>query len=268
MPWSTSSSAPCAPSNRTRRPSRGPGPAAARPAGRRAGSSARPLEQRRSELGAVDLGQAEAAAQRAGGGPAGARSWPRSAVAVGQVGDADRAAADLVLVGRADAAAGGADLGRSPACASRAASRSRCSGRIRQALSASTSRSGVIVTPWAPIALDLVQQGPGIDHHAVADDRQLALHHAGRQQATACRSCSPTTSVWPALWPPWKRTTTSARLRQPVDDLALALVAPLGADHGDVGQRKYLSGCGVALALGGAQVNRLACRARPATSSG
>ena len=42
------------------------------------------------------------------------------------------------------------------------------------------------------------------------------------------------TSVWPALWPPWKRTTTSARSRQPVDDLALALVAPLGADDRDV----------------------------------
>jgi hypothetical protein len=43
------------------------------------------------------------------------------------------------------------------------------------------------------------------------------------------------TSVWPALWPPWKRTTTSAWLRQPVDDLALALVAPLGADDDNIG---------------------------------
>ena len=40
----------------------------------------------------------------------------------------------------------------------------------------------------------------------------------------------PTTSVWPALLPPWKRTTMSASLGEQVDDLALALVAPLGAD--------------------------------------
>ena len=43
------------------------------------------------------------------------------------------------------------------------------------------------------------------------------------------------TSVWPALWPPWKRTTTSALLGQPVDDLAFAFVAPLGADDHDIG---------------------------------
>ena len=42
------------------------------------------------------------------------------------------------------------------------------------------------------------------------------------------------TSVWPALWPPWKRTTPCGVVGQPVDHLALAFVAPLGADDDHV----------------------------------
>ena len=44
----------------------------------------------------------------------------------------------------------------------------------------------------------------------------------------------PITSVCPALCPPWKRTTAATVVGEPVDDLALALVAPLRADHHDV----------------------------------
>ena len=42
------------------------------------------------------------------------------------------------------------------------------------------------------------------------------------------------TSVWPALWPPWKRTTRGDAIGQQIDDLALAFVAPLGADDDHV----------------------------------
>ena len=41
------------------------------------------------------------------------------------------------------------------------------------------------------------------------------------------------TIVWPALLPPWKRTTIGGALGEQVDDLALALVAPLGPDDHD-----------------------------------
>ena len=41
------------------------------------------------------------------------------------------------------------------------------------------------------------------------------------------------TSVWPALWPPWKRTTAPISLGQQVDDLALAFIAPLGTENDD-----------------------------------
>ena len=39
------------------------------------------------------------------------------------------------------------------------------------------------------------------------------------------------TIVCPALLPPWKRTIIAARSREQVDDLPLALIAPLGADY-------------------------------------
>ena len=59
--------------------------------------------------------------------------------------------------------------------------------------------------------LDLVDERMRIEHDAVADDRELArAHDARRAAARACRPVPPMTSVWPALWPPWKRTTTSA----------------------------------------------------------
>ena len=84
------------------------GPARARPAWRRAAPSARspsaaPAARRRRSR----PGRGRAAARC--GGPADV-DLGRQHFAVGQIADADGAAADLVLIGRADAAAGGADL--------------------------------------------------------------------------------------------------------------------------------------------------------------
>ena len=59
---------------------------------------------------AVELLQAEAAAQRVVVRQQ-AVDLVRQGVEVGQIHQADGAAADLVLIGRADAAAGGADRG-------------------------------------------------------------------------------------------------------------------------------------------------------------
>ena len=51
------------------------------------------------------------------------------------------------------------------------------------AFSAMRRLSGVTATPCFLSCGDLVEQRLRIDHHAVADDRQLAAaHHAGRQQ--------------------------------------------------------------------------------------
>ena len=82
--------------------------------------------------------------------------------------------------------------------------------------------------------LALVQQRLQRQHHAVADE-------AARPARAECPEgisdstvfLPPMTSVWPALWPPWKRATARGPLGQQVDDLALAFIAPLGADDDD-----------------------------------
>src|SRR3546814_1104085 len=88
-----------------------------------------------------------------------------------QVADADRAAADLVLIGRADAAPGGADL---------AGARRRFAQRVEVAVKGQDQRAivgdgeivGVDLDPLAAQLGDLVAQRPGIEDDAVADDRQ------------------------------------------------------------------------------------------------
>ena len=83
-------------------------------------------------------------------------------------------------------------------------------------------------------ALDLVHQMPRIEHHAVADDAELARpHHAGRQQRQLVGDAvddERMAGIVAAL----EAHDDVGALRKPVDDLALALVAPLGADHDHV----------------------------------
>ena len=88
-----------------------------------------------------------------------------------EVGDPDRAPADLVLIGRADAAAGGADLAGAGRILANESS-SRWSGRM----------SGIVGDPQivagdrdalAADGFDLLDQRPGIDDDAIADDASL-----------------------------------------------------------------------------------------------
>src|SRR5579884_37194 len=73
-----------------------------------------------------------------------------------------------------------------------------------------------------------------IEHDAVTDDRQLALpHHAGWQQRQLIGrpiNDQRVASIMAALEPD----DDVGLFRQPIDDLALALVPPLGADHDNV----------------------------------
>ena len=159
---------------------------------------------------------------------------------VAQVAKPDGAAADLVLVGRADAAPGGAELGAAarllPRLVELAVDRQDQADVLgdRQRLRAHADalpRHGV----------DLVQQRPGIDHHAVADHGELAApHHARRQQAQLVLDAvhhQRVAGVVAAL----KAHHDIGPAGEPVDDLALALVAPLGAHHRDVAHELTLS---------------------------
>ena len=149
---------------------------------------------------------------------------------VGEVHQADGAPADLVLIGRADAAAGGADAPL-PEAFSRATSSSWCSGRISVAFSAMRRLSRRHGDALGLQPLDLVDQRVRVEHHAVADHRKLVRpHHAGRQQRQLVGDAvddKRMAGVVAAL----EANDDIGLLRQPIDDLALAFVAPLRADH-------------------------------------
>ena len=150
---------------------------------------------------------------------------------IGEVHQPDRAPADLVLVGGADAALGRAD-----------AVRVALAMRVEFAIERQDQRDvlgdlevvGLTSTPLRAHRLDLLGEMIGVEHDAVADDRELAgPHDAGGQQRELERLAADDermAGVVAAL----ETHDDVRRYGQPVDDLALALVAPLGADHHDV----------------------------------
>ena len=82
---------------------------------------------------------------------------------------------------------------------------------------------------------DFVEEGLGIEHHAVADHRKLrGPQHAGRQQRQLVGLAiddERMAGIVAAL----EAHDDIGLLRQPVDDLALPLVTPLGADDDNIG---------------------------------
>src|SRR5258708_4162096 len=192
----------------------------------------RDVQQRLQQRRALHLGRIEAAQQgivmqqqmvelvaEAGG--------------VGEVAQAYGAAPDLVLIGRADAAAGGADLllaARLLACAVDLSVRGQDQRRVLGDLEAVRRDDDALVAD----GVDLPEQGPGIDDDDVADDRQLVrAHHARGQQAQPVLDIADDqrmSGIVAAL----EAHHYVGALRQPIDDLAFPLVAPLGADHRDI----------------------------------
>jgi hypothetical protein len=159
-------------------------------------------------------------------------------VDMGEVADADRAAADLVLISRADAAPGGADL---------ALARRVLAQPVEIAVDRQDQRAGIgemkIVgrdrQPLPAQLLDLVAQRPGIEHHAVADDAQRAPDDAGREQRELVDLIADDERV-AGIVPALEARHHVRPAGEPVDDLALALIAPLPADDGDVRQCLFL----------------------------
>src|SRR3546814_16239260 len=77
--------------------------------------------------------------------------------------------------------------------------------------------------------LDLGLERPGIEHHPVADHRRRAAHDARGQQRQFVGGIADderVSGVVPALQPD----DDIGAFGKPIDDLALALIAPLGAD--------------------------------------
>ena len=152
-----------------------------------------------------------------------------------QVLHAQRAARHLVLVGRADALARGADLAVAALLALRLARLvDRHVERHDQRAGLADEQARAHVQADLFQALDLGQQVGRIDHHAVADVAVDAVaHHARRdqlQRGLDALDDQRVARVVAAL----EADDALRVVGQPVDDLALAFVAPLGADDDDV----------------------------------
>ena len=177
----------------------------------------------------LDLAHAEAAAQRVVMGQQ-PLDLAVEHLQVGQIHQPDRAPADLVLVGRADAAPGGADGALAGRLLARnvelLVQRQDQRGVFGDAQIVAGDRDALLLQP-----VDLGDQRARIEHDAVADHRKLVRpHHAGRQQRQLVGYAvddERMAGVMTAL----EANDDVGLLRQPIDDLALAFVAPLRADH-------------------------------------
>jgi hypothetical protein len=154
---------------------------------------------------------------------------------IGEVGEADRTAPDLVLVGRPDAPARRADLraGRRPALAQQV--EVAMQGEDERRIVGDPEVFGRYGDALPRQLLDLGYQRMRVQHDAVADDRELArADDAGGQQAQLEGGAADDQRV-AGIVAALEAHHHVGALRQPVDDLALAFVAPLRADDHHIG---------------------------------
>ena len=122
---------------------------------------------------------------------------------------------------------------RSPRRASDSTSSSRWYGRMTCAFSLTSSRPST-ATPSRASSSTSLNSACGIDHHAVADDaRDAGMQDAGRNQVQDELLAVHVDGVPGVVAALVARDRREVR-RQQVDDLALAFVAPLRAEHGDI----------------------------------
>ena len=165
---------------------------------------------------------------------------PAQGLAIGQIADPEGTPADLVLVGRTDAAPGGSDLG---------AGQGRFAGLIQLPVEGKNERCVFgdhqiirrhLDAEFAQL-IDFVEQGPGIEHHAIADHRHFSTAHDTRgQQAQLVGDIVDNQRV-PGIVAALEAGDDVRPFRQPIDDLAFSFIAPLGADYRYVGHSGFIS---------------------------
>ena len=128
------------------------------------------------QAGAVDRGFAEAGAERVVMGAEAVELRPQFAK-MGEVADPDRPAPDLVLISRADAAPGGADLALAAGILAQGVEIA-VEGKDERAIVCDLEIVGGDGDALRRQLFDLGLERPGVQHHAVADDRQGAAHDA------------------------------------------------------------------------------------------
>src|SRR6516165_10864268 len=99
----------------------------------------------------------------------------------------------------------------SPRRPSRARSSAPCDGRISAALSANRKFCGEMSSPFSRIVSISATSAQGSTTTPLPMIDSLPRRTTPEGSRLSLYSVFPTRRVWPALWPPWKRTTTSAR---------------------------------------------------------
>ncbi len=153
---------------------------------------------------------------------------------IGEIHQTDRTAADLVFIGRADAALGGAD-GRSLV------------GILAQCIEFAVQRQDqrdvfgnaqivrADIDALAAELGDFIDEGLRVEHHAIADHRELGLAHDARRQQRQLVGLTIDDQRMTGIVAALIAGDDISLIRQPVNDLALTLVAPLGADDDNIG---------------------------------
>jgi hypothetical protein len=193
----------------------------------------RKRQQTGQDLVTFEFGQVEAPAQRVVMRQQ-AVDLVGQRIGIGEIHQPDGAAADLVLIGRADAALGGAD------------GMDRVAGfaqRIEVTMQRQNQRdvlgdAQIVRADGDALTFQfshLVEEGLRIEHDAIADHGQLrGPQHAGRQQRQLV-GLAVDDKRMAGIVAALEAHDDIGLLRQPVDDLALPFVAPLGADDDNIG---------------------------------
>ncbi len=159
---------------------------------------------------------------------------------IGQISHADRPAAHLVFIGRADAAPCGADLGDAHGTFTRAI-QFAMQRQDQRGILGNQQVLGVDGNTLPAQLGDLGDQMPGIKHHTIADDRQLATAHDTRRQQRQLVDVAADNQRMARVVSALKARDHVGPLAEPVNDLALPLVTPLGAHDDDIGHARYPS---------------------------
>src|SRR5579883_340630 len=159
---------------------------------------------------------------------------------IGEIAEADGAAAGLVLVSGANAAAGRADLAVTARLLARAVDLHMGGQDQRRAFGDLEIVRRNRDTLGAD-RFDLLDERPGIDDDAIADDRELVgPYHARGQEAEAVLDIADDQGM-AGIVTTLKAHHDIGALREPIDDLAFSLVTPLGADHRHIRHLRILS---------------------------
>ena len=196
----------------------------------------RDLGQRPEKRCRVDLVGSGAAAKRVV-----VRQQPvdfhRQALEIFEIHDSEGSASDFVFIGRSDAAFGRAKAlhgVRGFAHLVQLAMDRQHQDRVLR----HDQRVGRDLHAGRSDARDLLKQRPGIDHDAVADDGALLLDDARGKQRELVGLVADDDGM-AGIVAALEAHDHLGPVGEPIDDLAFAFVAPLGADHCDVGHNPY-----------------------------